>query len=432
MVKRDDERGQILIIFVLMIGSLLGMIGLAIDAGYFVTQRRQAQNVADAAALAAAERIAVGATVGQAQATALSYAAANGYDNDGTTNTVTVHIPPTSGSKNGNANYAEVIIDEDPNTFFIHAVAAGGTVRGRGVAGSVTTGTGSYALLVLNNTLCNAYNKTGSANFNVNNGGGIMVNSSCNPGINQTGSGSTSATIINYYASPGGWNETGSGSINPTPTGVSARIADPLASIAQPVPGVTVGTSLDSGGTAVAPALRSISGSSPVTLRPGTYWGGLSIAGSGNVTFQPGLYIFAGGGFTQTGSGNMSGTGVTFYSTQDPSFTTGAGAYNNFDFAGSGSWSFSGPTSGSYKNIIWWQDKNAPNDTTRRFNKSGSGNLGNGIVYLPNAKLNLTGSGNIGSVQIIVDALDAAGSGNLTVNYASYVSMGTPDVVLVE
>jgi hypothetical protein len=426
--KTKSERGQVLIIGALVTTALIGSIGLIYDTGHHMSQRRHAQTAADAAAMAAAYRVAAGATTGEAQTAALHYAAQNGFDNDGTSNTVTIHRPPTSGDHSGNANYVEVIIDEDPETFFIHAITPSGSgVRARAVAGSTTSGTGSYAVLVLDETTCRSFEKTGSSNFTITNGGGLMVNSNCDPGIRQTGSGNMSAGVIHYYQ-PGGWSKVGSGSISPTPASVSARISDPLSSLAQPVPGVTVGTSLDSGGTAAAPALKQITGSSNVTLRPGTYWGGLRISGSGNVTFQPGLYIFAGGGFTQTGSGNLSGTGVTFYNTNDPTNPTGAGAYDSFDLAGSGNNTFSAPTSGPYANMIWWQDRN----NTSTFDKTGSGNLGSGIIYVPNAHMDLNGSGNVGAVQIIVKTFRATGSGNQTIPYTGYVSMGQPSVALVE
>lgn len=51
------QAGQTLVIFALSIVFLLGMAGVAIDAGRFVTQRRFLQNAADAAALAAANTV---------------------------------------------------------------------------------------------------------------------------------------------------------------------------------------------------------------------------------------------------------------------------------------------------------------------------------------------------------------------------------------
>jgi hypothetical protein len=55
--RRGHEQGQALVIFALSIVFLLGMAGVAIDAGRFVTQRRFLQNAADAAALAAANTV---------------------------------------------------------------------------------------------------------------------------------------------------------------------------------------------------------------------------------------------------------------------------------------------------------------------------------------------------------------------------------------
>jgi hypothetical protein len=47
-------RGQVIIMFALMLTGLLGMVGLAMDLGYSFSQRRNTQNAADAGALAGA------------------------------------------------------------------------------------------------------------------------------------------------------------------------------------------------------------------------------------------------------------------------------------------------------------------------------------------------------------------------------------------
>jgi hypothetical protein len=123
------------------------MIGLVIDGGFFFSQRRHAQNAADAAALAATYRLATGGTTAESIATAFEYAADNGYGNDGTSNTVTVNIPPTSGEFAGQPFHAEVIIDEEPDTFFIHVlVGSAGGVQGRGVGGYIWLSGYAYAL----------------------------------------------------------------------------------------------------------------------------------------------------------------------------------------------------------------------------------------------------------------------------------------------
>ena len=50
--RRDEETGQVLMMFVLLIPILLGMVGMAIDVGTFASHRRSLQNSADAIALA--------------------------------------------------------------------------------------------------------------------------------------------------------------------------------------------------------------------------------------------------------------------------------------------------------------------------------------------------------------------------------------------
>ena len=92
---RTKARGQALVIVALAIVGLAGIAGLVIDGGNAFLDRRTAQNAADTAALTAAvTRVRGGENM---VAAALSSAAENGYDNNGTTNTVEIHTPPISG-----------------------------------------------------------------------------------------------------------------------------------------------------------------------------------------------------------------------------------------------------------------------------------------------------------------------------------------------
>jgi hypothetical protein len=115
-------------------------------------------------------------------------------------------------------------------------------------------------------------------------------------------------------------------------------VPDPFAGIAAPTikstseaslpDGSKITTSPDSGGTAVSPKPTKIKKNT--TLRPGIYWGGISISDSVKVTMQPGVYIMAGGGFSVTSRGSVvSGTGVFIYNTRDPYRTSGDGAFAN-------------------------------------------------------------------------------------------------------
>lgn len=87
--RQERERGQMLVIFALALIALVGMVGLIIDGGDSFLQRRDQQNVADAAAMAAGYASVNGE---DATAAAKTVAAANGYTDgvNGTTVTVTV------------------------------------------------------------------------------------------------------------------------------------------------------------------------------------------------------------------------------------------------------------------------------------------------------------------------------------------------------
>ena len=116
MDKHLKERGQALIVVVLAIIGLAGMVGLVVDGGNVFLDRRNAQNAADSAALSAAlTRIRGGNSLPGA---ALSAAAQNGYDNNGTTNTVEVHHPPIDGPNEGDVEYIQVIIVSHVRTYF--------------------------------------------------------------------------------------------------------------------------------------------------------------------------------------------------------------------------------------------------------------------------------------------------------------------------
>lgn len=114
-VRRKSERGQAIVLLALGIMGLVGMTALAIDGGNAFADKRNAQDAADTAALAAALAEVRG---NDSSALALSFAAQNGYDNDGTSNTVTYHNPPISGPYTGDNEYIQIFITSEVETFF--------------------------------------------------------------------------------------------------------------------------------------------------------------------------------------------------------------------------------------------------------------------------------------------------------------------------
>jgi type II secretory pathway pseudopilin PulG len=132
-LNRKYERGQALILIALAIVGMIGLVALAIDGGNVFSNRRSAQNAADAAALAGALARVKNPDLPPADLSALAKAAAlaratsNNFTTDAS-NTVTVNNPPgagcsgTSGPYAGNAEYIQVIIRTTVSTFFAPVV----------------------------------------------------------------------------------------------------------------------------------------------------------------------------------------------------------------------------------------------------------------------------------------------------------------------
>ena len=94
----DGAPGQVMVLFALVITVLIGFVALAIDATYLMSERRAAQNAADAAAMAVGKALArnldsSGSLVTQADAEGIAerFAALNGFSDDGAT---TIVEPP--------------------------------------------------------------------------------------------------------------------------------------------------------------------------------------------------------------------------------------------------------------------------------------------------------------------------------------------------
>jgi Flp pilus assembly protein TadG len=175
--KYSSERGQVLVIIVFAIFGLIGMTGLAIDGSRAYSDRRQAQNAADTAALAAA--LAYVRTPDGAW-TDVGYSRAA---NNGTTNLVDMYYPPSVGPYAGNTDYVQVIITSHLPTLFGRVIGieqVTNTVQAVAkVDPSVPTELyNGNAIVGLAPHECKAVKYQGNANTTVT-GGGLFVNSDC-------------------------------------------------------------------------------------------------------------------------------------------------------------------------------------------------------------------------------------------------------------
>ena len=396
MLRKTEKkrRGVIAVMVVLLLTVFLGVVALTVDGGLLLDYHRRGQAAADAAALAAADDLFANYstnggydnstgkaltpdTTGPAAASALLTAAANGFDNDGKTNSVTVNIPPASGNYVNQAGYAEVIITWK-QTQFLSAIW-GSSIWGLGTipqaSRAVAAGKrGSYGILILD------YVQTTSAQImgkvNILNGGEIYVNSSAtqqNPEFNYTGSvylgsGATLSTTGLYLNSASLLNKAGGGTITYSngatgPSAFSPQLTDPLANISEPT---ATGTTYGTGSAGYSVTTTS-------TLQPGIYPGGIQIgSGSGSgtisVTLASGIYFLGTGTGSGSGSGTftvasgatVTGTGVMFYNQLGDNISQFNGTVD-----------ITPPSSGTYMGISFWQ----PRADAMEIHISGSANV---------------------------------------------------------
>jgi hypothetical protein len=401
------------------------MLAIVIDGGNLLSDRRWVQRSADSAALAAATGLftkwntyAGADTDGKAAKSALTTAAADGFANDGTTSTVTVHIPPTTGPFSGRAGYAEVMITYYQPRFFSNIWGSDKIqVYARAVARGMYTPS-QPGILVLDPTDNNTLDITASGNVTVTGGGSIVVDSnSPNGGATCTNTGNAVANTINL--SDNTYNHSNSGTLIGTINYNQPPTPDPLVTLPEPSPPNFPPTPPATPGLNYSTSNGvNYSGSATLDLYPG-YYGGIQITGSGSVVLHdnadgsPGIYYIGSHGFSVTNAGGVTGNNVMIYS-------AGTG---NISLTGSGSVQLSPPTSGIYSGVTLFQERSS----NKQISITGQGNLNmTGTFYAAAANVTITGQGNytnpIGS-QWIAYQLAVTGSGSFTVNYNG---QGTP------
>jgi hypothetical protein len=252
-------------------------------------------------------------------------------------------------------------------------------------------------IIVTDPTGKGAFNVVGNASIDVTSGS-INVDSTDAAGATFKGKASITAGTLDLGGTPGYSTTSGQVTLNVTIASNQPPVADPLAYIQTPPKGA-----LQSSST------LQISGKTTVTLNPGLYIGGISIAGQANVTMNPGIYYFQGGGFSDTGQGNLVGNGVMLYNDNS------GGSIN---IAGQGQVSLSPLTSGPYQGITIFQDRTS----SATVSVTGNGNMNiTGAFYAANALLGVTGNGsnnNAGS-QFISKDLTLTGNGTINITEES-------------
>ncbi len=425
-VRHRGESGQTLIMFALGLAVLLGMAALTIDVGLAYVARRDMQNAADAAALAAADVLLEGQSSVLAANAARDLALQNGYANNAADVTVTISIPPTSGPHSGDSDFVEVLIEHPIDAVMARAVGKTSfDISARAVAG-IDRVPKPYSIITLSETACQAMQFNGQVNLTIADAG-TLTNSECTVNAFSTDGTVNVATSANDVV--GGWNMTGNSGDVDLPPSRAGHYDDPLIGVPVPTPTSepvqTCPTYGGSPGTVILqPGVYDCTIDPPgqwgLQFEPGDYYitGGIVLNGGGDATFGPGLYFLQGQGLIITGNGVVTGDEVTFYIDE-----------GQVTLTGNGDTQLTAPTSGTYEGIVIFQNRTL----TTTVNMSGNAlSDGWGAVYAAGAQIHL--AGNTGSTlhQFISDTFLMDGNSTITIDYFSGFSVPVPVMRLVE
>lgn len=444
--RLSGEGGQAAIFAALTLTLMFSAMGLAVDLGWAYFLKERVQTAADAAASAAAVYALNNGD------TCASVTCGTSYSCAGVT-------PPTNslqagclfGTVDGPPILSATLIENDSahppsglsgvtpsmwikasvsssssNAFLFLSGFKSASINAQAIGGVTSTGSGNciYALSGSGTSLSTSGSNTISSTCGIFDNGGFSF----------VGSGSISTTqmLVNGNFSFGGsgnitatkkiqiggtYSKVGSGTLSPAYTAGSNSITDPFVTVSSPTVGACTYNN------------TKITGSSGASLTPGVYCGGIDIAGSGDVSFASGTYIINGGGaqysFKYSGSGNLTGTNVTFYITGQNGYTA-----EPIHVSGSGNMSFSAPSSGSYKGLLFYQDRTITYAGSNTFTGSGSVT---GSLYFPTTTLSFSGSNTAQAQALVAQSISFVGSTSLKADTSgSLTGLATEKAVMLQ
>lgn len=407
--KRNiPESGQAMVLFVLGFVALLGFTALAIDGGNVYTDRRHAQNAADASALAGALQKSNGRTNPEVVQAAEVSASTNGYSGSDVFAQVTGPFYDFSGKY----YLVNTTITSTVNTSFAQVVFSGplrNTVTASARSQASQPALPGYAIIGMGDCLNDGGNLISGNGGGPSGGvraydGGIFVNTpetAANPCAISPPNNGYGVYADTSIASVGSYNYAGVNNLNYSTmvTGVNGGVPidDPLAELPEPQC-TTNGTTSGSG------------------FQPGN-WNGNDL---GTGTYAPGIYCIN-GDLHLSGDDALLGDGLVLYFKNGAIIYTGNAymqitAPNVLNCLGTDG---DATASCTYKGIAIFS---ARTNTSTIEVRGNGGNAIQGMVYALSGTLDARGGGNdaqdaviIG--QVVVGRVNNMGGGDVKVTY---------------
>ena len=394
-----NESGNTLAIGAAAMPIIIGGAGLAVDTVQISLAKRELQRAADSAAMAGAWAINQNPTsTGTARATF----AQNGVtrdlqiNNDETLSSAAiVENAPTGGAFAGDTDAVRVRLSTSKTLSFFSFFNTGpAAINVEATARIVREG--SFCMLSLEDGNVPGVTVGGNATLNL--GCGISTNSTSTTAITAGGSSVVIASpIMAVGGVPASSNFSGS-----TLLPYSAVQADPYASVPDPV--------IPAGTTCTALALAP---NDTLTIGPGPVcFAGADIKGTLNIA--AGTEIYINGGELSFGSqAQVTGTNAVFILTSSNA-TSNPSSIATLDMNGGAELDISGPTTGPYADIAFYEDRRAPIGRTIRYNGN-SGSTINGAMYFPRSYFEYLGNAQTAAtcIQLVARRLNFTGNGTI-------------------
>jgi Flp pilus assembly protein TadG len=423
---RSSVKGQIIVLFAIVLIALLGFTALAVDGSMIYSDKRAAQNAADSSAMAgggvAAEYFEnhlirydnfscsdtnVINGMNQAVNYAINRAASNDYPIEtNLTNEngvqVTCHVINTGPYKE---QYIDItVMVTAPTTTSFAQLFYNGPIESTGkavVRVHPRTNLGFGYSVASMGTDCSTGGISGTGNVSIVTTDGGIFSNSC---ISFTGNVHVDVNDpigngIRYVTT---YSKTGNVTVDPTPVQSPVRITPYI------IPAPDCGSVPASGDI-------NLTGNNTATINPGRY-GSIKLAGNSKLTLNPGLYCIS-GGLSMSGNQDFTGSSVTLY------FTGGG-----FKGTGNSDIELTAPTSDQPPAVRGLLMYAAPGNTSNFDITGNSATTFRGTIYVPDGSITAVGNSGMAAMesQLVGKKITLNGNATLGIDFAGELNYQIP------